>query len=591
MFLIQVCQIIRFRKAGGSMARKSRKLEQLSVTTPSSSVEQCIAPPNKTAIYGRLSLYDIYRPDPDSMKYQIKFVKGYVESHPDLHLVDTYIDNGETGMNYNRPAFQRLIQDIYNGKINCVVVKDLSRFGRNYIETGMYLQDIFPEYEVRFIAINDEYDSKYNDANDLSVILKNILNDFFSREISRKVSATYDILMDSGNYIGNIVPVGYLKDPDRPYHYIKDPSTAPYIEMVFDWFLSGTSMLEIAYRLTEMHVPNTLKVHYQNATHKKQLRNKGATRWTGTNVKHMLSNPIYAGDTAICKYRNRRYLLEGPVNIPREEWIIHENTHEAYISHEQQEQILKILDDNKIRNRASIHFHPENIQMENIYKGILRCGICGYTLFRTTETDCQNRPGLIRYNCNSQHYNNRIRGHILRINKKIVDVYVQAQLIQEFQKADFLKDWLTKPETGPKIIEYMKMLQQWMADTQISYQKTKEKKLHLLEMYQQNAISKEDLQLAMEQTSEDQRELQITSEQLTARLSDDKVTLSPDNPWLRLFADVTFPSEFTSSTMQTFFQEIFVYPKEQIVCVMKEAVWCDRLTCLYNELEKNHHDL
>lgn len=573
------------------MARKSRKLEQLSATAPSYDVEQPIAAPNRTAIYGRLSLYDIYRPDPDSMKYQIMFVKGYVESHPDLHLVDTYIDNGETGMNYNRPAFQRLIQNIYDGKINCVVVKDLSRFGRNYIETGMYLQDIFPEYGVRFIAINDEYDSKYNDANDLSVILKNILNDFFSREISRKVSATYDILMESGNYIGNIVPVGYLKDPEQPYHYIKDPETAPYIEMLFDWFLNGTSMLEIAYRLTEMHVPNIYKVHYQNAVHKKQLRNKGSTRWTGTNVKHLLNNPIYAGDTAICKYRNRRFLLEGPVNIPREEWIVHENTHEAYISHEQQEYILKILDKNKKRNRTSIQFHPENIQIENIYKGIIRCGTCGYTLFRTTEADCQNRPGLIRYNCNSQHYKNKMRGHTLRINKKSVDVYVQAQLIQEFQKADFLKDWLTAPETGPKIIEYLKILQEKLLNTQADYQKVKGSKLHLLEMYQQNAINKGDLQLAMEKLSEDQRDIQVSSEQLTSRFSDSKVTLSLENPWLRLFADVTFPSKITSSVIQMYFQEILVYPKEQLVCVMKEEIWRDRLACLYHELEKNQHEL
>lgn len=195
------------------MARTSRKNHVPDQIIPEISDTEIF----RTAIYLRLSLEDNGKKDGDSMENQQKMLLDYVVSRPYLMLVDTYMDNGYTGTDFSRPEFSRMMDDVKAGKINCIVVKDLSRLGRNYVEAGDYLEKVFPFLNVRFIAVNDHYDSAFLTSGDqLGASLKNIVNDMYAKDISRKITSAMKAKRLRGDYIGNYAPYGYLKDPENP---------------------------------------------------------------------------------------------------------------------------------------------------------------------------------------------------------------------------------------------------------------------------------------------------------------------------------------------------------------------------------------
>ena len=195
------------------MARKSRQAQQQASALgtpviPPAELPADTVPRYKAGIYARLSVYDLARDRSDTMENQIALLENFVEHQPDLTLTDLYIDNGRTGTTFNRPEFLRLMDDVKSGRITCIIVKDLSRFGRNYLETGYYLQKVFPQYNLRFIAVNDQYDSLTADPDSMAISMKNIINDYYSKDISRKVSSSFDLKKSQGVYSWGHPPYG-----------------------------------------------------------------------------------------------------------------------------------------------------------------------------------------------------------------------------------------------------------------------------------------------------------------------------------------------------------------------------------------------
>ena len=197
------------------MARKKRALH----TAPLAEAEQGIW---DTALYGRLSVLDNGKADGDPIESQVALMEQYVSEHPELRIVERFLDNGYTGTNYDRPRFQAMMRAVKAGKINCIIVKDLSRLGRNYIETGNFLERICPKLGVRFISINDNYDTAALQSQDeLAVSLKNIVNDYYAKDISQKAGAALKAKRLNGEYIGSYAPHGYLKDPENKNHLLR----------------------------------------------------------------------------------------------------------------------------------------------------------------------------------------------------------------------------------------------------------------------------------------------------------------------------------------------------------------------------------
>jgi len=249
----------------------------------------------RTAAYVRLSMEDSGKLDGYSLQNQKDLLMSFINDHNDLHLYKMYVDNGYTGTQFERPAFDEMMQDMKSGLINCIVVKDLSRLGRNYLEAGNYLEQIFPFFKVRFISITDGYDSISPDFTDEALIipLKNIINEGYAKDISVKVSSAIATRKRQGKFMGKVPLYGYLKDPDDKNHLVIDPEASLIVQRVFQMKLDGVSLGLIAKQMNEEGVPCPSKYFVLKGLSKetKYLN----SFWDRNTAKRMLTNRMYLG--------------------------------------------------------------------------------------------------------------------------------------------------------------------------------------------------------------------------------------------------------------------------------------------------------
>ena len=287
------------------MARKSRKNQTAQVKIPETAEARSFS----TAIYVRLSIENSGKDDAgDSIENQTGICREYVEARPYLNLYGIYSDNGEKGWKFDRPEFTRLMDDVKSGKVNCIVVKDLSRFGRDYIETGNYLEKIFPFLGVRFISITDNFDSfTCDDAESaLMIPLKNMVNDVYAKDISRKIITSFRQRQETGDFLPGNPPYGYIKSKERQFRYDVDEKVAPYIRMLFEWKAAGVSHAEMARRLNDMGAvtPARRKIEL-GIWHAEKYKH---TVWGGRTLIDILTNPVYTGALVYGKIPKALYM-------------------------------------------------------------------------------------------------------------------------------------------------------------------------------------------------------------------------------------------------------------------------------------------
>ena len=318
-----------------------------------------------TALYCRLSLEDGRENESMSISNQKLMLKDYAEKNG-MFQYEYYVDDGYTGRNFNRPSFQRMIADIEAGKVGCVITKDLSRLGRNYIEAGSYIEIFFPKHNVRYIAVTDGVDSLTRQEMDITPF-KNILNDMYSRDISKKVLAGRMTRSRQGKFCGGQPPLGLMRDPDDNGHLILDPETAPVIRKIYDLALDGWGCMRIAKKLMEDRVPIT--------------RVKGNTEcdvnyyaWGGARISHILRNPFYKGAHLVCRTHQKGIRSNTYDIIPREDWEVIEGCHEAIIPPEEWAQVQEIID------RRPTIMEGNSCPFYNLFHGILYCATCGKSM-------------------------------------------------------------------------------------------------------------------------------------------------------------------------------------------------------------------
>lgn len=329
------------------------------------------------ADYLRLSSEDGDKAESDSIRNQRSLIQDFVKKHSDISLVEEYVDDGYSGVNFDRPAFQRMMEDVRNHKINCIIVKDLSRLGRNYIETGRYLEKIFPVLGVRFIAVNDHYDSAdaKNDADQIIVPFKNLINDAYCRDISMKIRSQLDIKRKKGQFIGSYASYGYFKDPNDKNHLVIDEYAAEIVRLIFHMKIEGFSADRIARKLNEMGV--LIPMEYKRScgfNYNSGFRSGSEPKWGASSVLRILKNELYVGTMVQGKSRKINYKIKVSREIEPENWIKVEGTHEPIITREMFECVQNLM---KLDTRTS----PEK---ESIYvfSGLLRCGDCGQNMVR-----------------------------------------------------------------------------------------------------------------------------------------------------------------------------------------------------------------
>lgn len=366
------------------MARKSRKNTGAVIEAPVQ-----ISNYFPTAIYVRLSIENSGKDDDgDSIANQISFCKAYLAEHTDLKLYDIYEDNGEKGTNFDRPEFKRMMDDIRSGKVKCVLVKDLSRFGRDYIEAGEYLEKIFPFMGIRFISISDGYDSlNCDDAESaLMIPLKNMINDVYAKDISRKIITSFRARQEKGEFLPAFAPYGYVKSKEVAYRYEIDQETAPYVRMIFEWKAEGVSHNEICKRLNDMGAvtPARRKVDLGIWRAEKYKH----TVWHGRSIIDIMKNPTYTG--CIVYGRIPKSLYEGIKmhRAPEEEWRYVPDAHEPIISQELFDKVQKMFADRAEKFKAKMDENaPLRELVTNHFKGKIYCGDCGKRMRFVKPTD------------------------------------------------------------------------------------------------------------------------------------------------------------------------------------------------------------
>lgn len=294
------------------------------------------------AIYARLSVEDNGK-NSDSIESQISYLEDYIAKDPTMRKAAVFIDNGFTGTNFMRPEFQRMIDTARLGKINCVVVKDLSRLGRNYVETGEFLEKVCPFIGLRFIAVNDNYDSEALTSNSgLAASLSNIINDFYAKDISRKVFSALRTKMENGEYIGAWEKYGYLKDPDNKNRLIVNPETAPVVQQIFLWRSEGMSYMGINRKLNEMDIPSPgqYKADRGIVTNNNQKERK--ILWNKHIVTDILKDITYIGHMAQRKTTQCLHKGISYSRVNEEDWVIAYNTHEPIIEQELFDKVQEI---------------------------------------------------------------------------------------------------------------------------------------------------------------------------------------------------------------------------------------------------------
>lgn len=366
------------------MARKSRK-------TTGAVIEAPVQESNyfSTAIYVRLSIENSGKDDDgDFIANQISFCKAYLAEHTDLKLYEIYEDNGEKGTNFDRPEFKRMMDDVRSGKVKCVLVKDLSRFGRDYIEAGEYLEKIFPFMGIRFISITDGYDSLTCDDAEgaLMIPLKNMINDVYAKDISRKIITYFRARQEKGEFLPAFAPYGYVKSKEVAYRYEVDQETAPYVRMIYEWKAEGVSHSEICKRLNDMGAvtPARRKVDL-GIWRAEKYKN---TVWFGRTIIDILKNPTYTG--CIVYGRIPKSLYEGIKmhRAPEEEWRYVPDAHEPIISQELFDKVQKMFADRAKTFKEKMDKNaPLRELVTNHFKGKIYCGDCGKRMRFVKPTD------------------------------------------------------------------------------------------------------------------------------------------------------------------------------------------------------------
>jgi len=326
-----------------------------------------------------------------SLENQAIMVRKYIERTPGLRLREIYSDNGQTGTNFQRPGFEDLMDGIRRGKINCIVVKDLSRFGRDYIEAGNYLETIFPRLGVRFISIGDNYDSfdPRCRGEGLSIALKNMINAFYAKDISVKTRSAFAAKQRKGEYTGGMPPFGYLISSEDRHKLVIDEKAAAVVRDIFRWRLEGLRPADIARRLEASGFPSPGHYFYVTGIFKSKHFEKNR-RWADSTVRNMLENPVYIGDMALGKTRVNPNQMYDNIHQPRDKWVITKGTHEPIVSEADFEAVQAL-----VRQAKATHWRdgetPEARRAnspENIFSGLIFCADCG-RVFRRVQYKTQ----------------------------------------------------------------------------------------------------------------------------------------------------------------------------------------------------------
>ena len=513
----------------------------------------------RCAAYVRLSQEDGDKVESDSIVNQKQLIRNFVHNHSDLEIVGEYADDGYSGVTFDRPGFIRMMEDIQAGKANCIIVKDLSRLGRNYIEVGKYLEIIFPSLQIRFIAINDNVDTgcTQTEADTFTIPFKILFNDMYSRDISLKVRSQLDIKRKHGDFVGNFTCYGYKKDPKNRNHLIVDTDAADVVRQIFSMKTQGISAAHIADELNRQGILCPLeykrglglKVSTNFQTHDKAM-------WAPNTVLRILKNEYYLGITVQGKRTSPNHKSRTLTMKQESEWDRVEGTHEPIISQSQFEAVQALL-------RRDTRTAPDQETLY-LFSGFLQCGDCGRNMIRQQRKYKDRTYGY--YTCAGHHNKTGCSSHMIS-EKKLFDAVlsaIQAQfaaILELDRLLQYANEFPDSPESTHHFDAQLAKL-----DTEI--RKSQQMKLFLLEHVHDGLLTKDEYEELRTLYDERIRNSKMTRKYVE-ELRNNARTMMQENEWLEGFK--SHPSIVTLDRMllSEFVDVIEVFENKRITIHFK----------------------
>lgn len=503
------------------------------------------------AIYIRLSREDGDKEESDSVGNQRKLLTEYVAKKDDFILYDVYVDDGYSGTNFNRPSFQRMIADIEDGKVNCVVVKDLSRFGRDYIDTGRYLERYFPELGVRFISVTDSIDSM-KQAYDMLLPIKNIFNEQYARDISKKIQATVKSKQKAGEFIGAFTSYGYKKSPVDKNKLVIDDYAADVVRRIFFLYIQGYGKQRIAKLLNSEGIlcpAEYKKVNGEN--YKNCNRLESTTYWSYSTINSILHREMYVGN--MVQGTKHQRMRSKQKKMPKEEWIIVENTHEPIIDNATWEKAQSLLQ----KRTRELDLETN----KNIFAGFVKCGDCGRAMAKNMWRRADGSKTYSLY-CGTYKRNGKQYCTPHTLPMAILEDIVLGDLKVIARSVDNLKELVQSQSfTASKVKR--------IADTELSkikaeLERVKRLKKSIYEDYREELISKEEF---LSYREDYLKKEELYSKQIEALEEKKKDNVTEDvfeTPWLKRLLELKDIEALDRDIVVEMISEIKVYENRKI---------------------------
>ena len=466
----------------------------------------------RAALYIRLSREDGDKTESDSVVNQKRLLTNFVNNQPDIELHDCYIDDGYSGASFNRPDFLRMMADVYAQKINCVIVKDSSRFGRNASESGRYLGEIFPRLQVRYIAVNDAIDSGKSQSiaiDFLNNTMRGMINEYYVAANSESIRSTLDMERRRGLFVGAFAKYGYKKDPADRHKLLIDEEAAEVVRLIYRMYLNGTGMRTIVRTLNERGIPNPSNYKCQAGLNFQARTIGKSILWCDKTVRRILQDEMYTGDMIQGMFRKASYKDKAIIALPQEEWIRVNDTHEAIISKEDFERVQRML---------GSHAKSSQVTGEiGLFAGLIRCADCGHALIKKSSRNANNpEKRYTYYRCSSY---NKCRGactaHTIR-HEKVYDTVLACiqKMVEIAVDADEVISEMKRNRTESYSIDLRARLSQQEQELE----KVKHRMADLYPDYKDGILNADQYKLNKQQYERQQQQLQANIESIKASI-------------------------------------------------------------------------
>lgn len=514
----------------------------------------------KVALYIRLSRED----DDDkaesySVTSQREILKEYLKQHPDMELYDIYIDDGWSGTNFDRPDFQRMIADIKARRVTCVVVKDLSRFCRNAVDGGYYLDNVFVSLQVRFIAINNCLDTFSDNMNAatrcISVGVQNVINESVAATTSVNVRGTLNVNREKGQFIGSFPTYGYAKSPDDHHQLIIDEEPAAIVRQIYAWFIAGKSIIGIAKELNERGIPNPSM--YKRLKGMKYRHPAGASNdglWPDSSVRRILTNEMYIGNMVQGKNTTISYKIKKCRAIPKEEWIIVEGTHEPIIEKDTFYQAQALFNKN-------IRKSPTKSEVD-LFSGLVRCADCHRIMNKKTNQHSYGTYHYYRCATARKMKKSSCGNHTIRIDKMQHTVMVTIQKMVEL--AVQMSEALSKINRDPQRVKESDHLRQSLETLTSQREKEYRMQLDLYPDWKSGVITQQEYLALKAKIAEKIAVLDTKIENVKKTLDAYAHGIDDENAFITAFKKYENFTELTRGMLVELVDEILVHDNASI---------------------------